>query len=217
MEIYPSILAYSKLEFAAKVEHVRPLGLRVHIDVMDGVFVAGRTWADPSEVQELLQDMPFNVHLMVSSPEHAVPIWAVSGPDCVYFHVESTYRHKLIMRAVKQDEIIGIALNPNTPVSQIGHLLDRISSVLIMSVFPGRSGQEFLPNVLEKIREVKRLRPELHVVVDGGIKPHNIAAVAEAGADAVIIGSALTDSPDPEAALYKFQQQLQKVEAVTSI
>lgn len=213
MEILPSILAFSKIEFASKVERIRLLGLRAHVDVMDGIFVASKTWADPSEVQNMMDDMRFNVHLMVSEPEHAVPIWTVSGADTVYFHFEATYRHKLIMRAVKQDEKMGIVLNPATPVSKIGHLLDIVSSVLVMSVVPGRSGQKFDESTLAKIREIKRLRPKMHVCVDGGIKPHNIAKVAAAGADAVIAGSALTDSENPAAALAEFERHLESLTA----
>ncbi len=211
MEIYPSILAYSKAEFVAKLEHVRPLGLKVHVDVMDGVFVANKTWADPSEVQELADEIPFNVHLMVSSPEHLVPVWAVSGADCVYFHFEATYRHKLIIRAIKEQRKVGITINPGTPVSDIGHLLNVVASVLVMSVVPGRSGQEFIESSLDKIRAIKKMRPNLHVTVDGGIKSGNIAAIALAGADAVVVGSALTDSDSPEKSLADLHYSLKGV------
>jgi ribulose-phosphate 3-epimerase len=208
MDIYPSILAKDKIEFASKVERVRPLGLHVHVDVMDGVFVPNRTWASPYEVENLLEEMHFNVHLMVYSPEHEAPTWAVTRAKRVYFHFESTHRHKLILRAIGDEKKMGIALNPNTPVSAIGHLIDKIGSVLIMSVEPGQSGQTFMDSALVKIREIKRMRPNLHVAIDGGIKDSNISLVAEAGADAVIVGSALTDQSNPYDSLNKLKSQL---------
>jgi len=208
MEIYPSILVSNEDDFIRKVEAVRPLNLRVHVDVMDGNFVPNRTWADPAIVEEITEDMPFNVHLMVANPEHAVPLWSGTAAEQIFFHFEATHRHKLILRATKQKEKMGIAINPGTPVPEIGHLLDLVSGVLIMSVVPGKGGQRFNELALDKIRELKRLRPNLHVTVDGGIKPHNIAAVAAAGADAVVVGSALTGAEYPELALQKLQKQL---------
>lgn len=208
MEIYPSILAYSKEEFIKKVERVRPLGLHLHLDIMDGNFVANKTWADPTEVEMILDGASYNTHLMVNSPEHLVPVWAVCRSEIVFFHYESTHRHELIIRAVTDQQKMGIAINPTTPVSEIGHLLDSISSVLVMSVTPGRSGQKFNGMALEKIKKIKKMRPNLHVVVDGGIKPHNIAKIAHVGADAAVVGSALTDSPNPEIALQELKQGL---------
>jgi ribulose-phosphate 3-epimerase len=208
MEIIPAILAQSESEFVKKVERVRPLGLNVHVDVMDGIFVPNLTWADPVAVDEIMDDLTYGVHLMVAAPEHAVPVWAVSGADTVFFHVESTHRHKLIIRAINQPDKIGITINPGTPVSDIGSLLDVIAAVLIMSVVPGQSGQRFDEGTLNKIKEIKRLRPNLRVLVDGGVKPYNVAAIATAGADAVVVGSALTDSPDPAQSLAEFRHQL---------
>jgi ribulose-phosphate 3-epimerase len=208
MKIYPSILSANEDEFIRKVEAVRPLGLRVHIDVMDGQFVPHKTWADPTVVEEITEEMPFNVHLMVDDPEHAVMQWADTSADVVYFHFEATHRHELIIRSTERHENIGLAINPDTPVSAIGHLLDSIDAVLVMSVVPGASGQKFNPTALEKITELKRIRPNLWVTVDGGVKPHNIRRIAAAGADAVVVGSALTDAEYPSLALAELQKNL---------
>ncbi|HCC21854.1 hypothetical protein A2480_02195 [Candidatus Uhrbacteria bacterium RIFOXYC2_FULL_47_19] len=214
MEIYPSILAATQDEFARKVERVRCLGLTIHVDLADGIFVPQRSWADPLLVEEYADGLKYGAHLMVDNPEHEVPIWLVSGTEHVYFHTESTHRQDLILRTVNNPHRIGLALNPHTPVSDIAPFLDHIASVLVMSVEPGRSGQDFQPDILRKIRTIRGLCPDLHIVVDGGIKPHNIAAVAAAGADAAVVGSSLTDSPDPVQAFRELNTALQTIKQI---
>ncbi|MFH2063141.1 MAG: ribulose-phosphate 3-epimerase [bacterium] len=209
MEIRPSILAANREEFARKVELVRSLGLALHVDVMDGVFVGQSCWAEPLTVNELADGLRFDAHLMVSQPEHEVPVWLVSDAERVFFHVESTHRQELILRTVNDRPRIGLALNPNTPVSDVAPFFDRISSVLVMTVEPGRSGQPMLPDMLRKVRTIRGMSPNLHITVDGGVRPDNIAAVADAGADAVVVGSALTDAPDPTAALRALMAAIQ--------
>lgn len=211
MEIYPAILAYDEAEFRRKVEHVRPLGRTVHVDVMDGRFVEAKTWASVEAVMNIMEELPFHAHMMVADPEHSVPIWAVSGAERVYFHVESTHREDLIIRSVADCSELGITLNPDTPTTSIIPWLDRFHSVMVMGVKPGRGGQEFQTIALDKVREVKKLRPKMHVVVDGGINPSNIVAVARSGADGVVVGSAITDQEDPIAAIESFERELSKL------
>lgn len=208
MDIYPAILAHSEVEFRRKVEHVRALGLTLHVDVMDGSYVQEQTWAEPSDMEEIMDELPFAAHLMVSNPEHAVPVWSVSGATTVYFHAESTHREELIIRAIGKTARLGLAVNPETSLSMLGNLLPKVSALLIMGVPPGRSGQDLHEDALVKIKEAKRHAPHLYVIVDGGVKAHNIAKIAEAGADGVVIGSALTDQPDPLAALAELHQAL---------
>ncbi|MEA3248941.1 MAG: hypothetical protein U9Q03_01115 [Patescibacteria group bacterium] len=211
MEIYPAILAKDEAEFRRKVEHVRPLGLTVHVDVMDGRFVEAKTWASVDSVMSIMEDLPFHAHMMVADPEHSVPVWAVSGAERVYFHIESTHREDLIIRSVADCSELGITLNPDTPTLKIVPWLDRFVSVMVMGVKPGRSGQEFQSITLDKIREIKKLRPNMHVIVDGGVNPSNIVAIARSGADAVVTGSAVTDQEDPIAAVEAFERELRKL------
>ncbi|MFC1638715.1 ribulose-phosphate 3-epimerase [Patescibacteria group bacterium] len=213
MEICPSILAHTEEEFRRKVERVRPLGLRLHVDVMDGQFVEAKTWAEASEMIHIVEELPFRTHLMVSNPEHSVPVWSVSGAEMVYFHFESTYRSSLIIRAAGRECDIGIAVNPRTPISRIAGLLPEVKSVLVMTVEPGRGGQLMDDSCLLKVKQLKTLRPELHVAVDGGVKPMNIAHVARVGADTAVVGSALTDVPDPSAALHELEAAVRNMES----
>jgi ribulose-phosphate 3-epimerase len=194
MDIHPAILAKDEAEFRRKVEHVRPLGRTVHVDVMDGKFVEGTTWASVDSVMNIMEELPFHAHMMVINPEHAVPIWAVSGAERVYFHIESTHREDLIIRSVADCSELGIVLNPETSVTSVTSWLDRFQSV-----------------VLDKIKEIRTMRPNMHIVVDGGVKPTNILAIAQAGADAVVCGSSLTDQDDPIMAMELFERELRRL------
>lgn len=213
MEISPAILAHTEEEFVNKVERVRGLGQMLHIDIMDGIFVPNNTWAPIERVPKIAGDLPFSVHLMVSNPEHAAPVWAVSGAARVFFHVEATEKETLIVRAIAENDdgthTIGVTINPDTPISRLVPILPRISHILVMGVEPGFAGQQFRPITLDKLRELRRLKPDLTLLVDGGIKHGNIKSIAEAGADAAIIGSALTDVEDPMAAYQEFRKALE--------
>lgn len=209
IEILPAILARDEAEFRAKLEKVRSLGLALHIDVMDGVFVHQKTWAPPARMRELLGDIPFEAHLMVADPEHAVPTWFAGGARHVIYHVESLHHGSMIcLKVAERCPDLAHALNPDTPVAQITDELKSIDRVMAMGVTPGRSGQPFQESVINKVRELKRLKPALFVSVDGGVKPENARALADAGVDALIAGSALTDQADPAAALARFRAAL---------
>lgn len=209
IDVLPAVLAHTEEEFVAKISRIRPLGRMVHIDVMDGLFVANNTWAPIEKVPHILGDLEFAVHLMVANPEHAAPVWAVSGAKRVFFHLEATTKEELIVRAISENDdgshTIGVSVNPDTPLSRIVPILPKLSHILMMGVQPGWSGQEFQPITLEKIRELLKLKPGLQIFVDGGVKPHNVAEIAATGAVGVVVGSALTDAEDPAAALKEFE------------
>lgn len=207
--ILPAILAANEDEFKRQVDHVRSLGLMLHIDVMDGQFVPQTTWAPPERMRELLEGIRYEAHLMVSNPEHLVPVWVAAGADRVIFHVESTERVKLICHAVEPKcDRLCIALNPDTPVSHITPHLEQLNQVLVMGVQPGKGGQPFQDIALHKVRALKELRPTLYVGVDGGVKKTNAEDLASAGTDFLVVGSALTGSKDPELAAAELRAAL---------
>jgi ribulose-phosphate 3-epimerase len=209
IEITPAILAKTESEFREKVDKVRSLELTLHVDVMDGHFVPQVAWADPSVVEEIMDDLEFEVHLMVSSPEHAAIVWLSTSAKRVWVHAESTEREEMIFRSAPKDiERLGLVINPETPISRISHYLDVIPAILVMGVTPGASGQEFQSIAIEKVRELKRLRPHLWVKVDGGVNAETLPAIKEAGADQVAAASALTDQPDVTEALMRLQRAL---------
>jgi ribulose-phosphate 3-epimerase len=209
MKILPAILAKSEADFANKVAHIAPLGLTVHVDVMDGQFTPESSWAPPDRVPKLLGDLPFEAHLMVSDPEHQVPVWLAAGASRVYFHAEATEREGLIYRSYPNATArIGMAINPDTPVQRLVLELDRLHTVLVMGVTPGWSGQPLQEITVEKVAILRSLKPTLDIVLDGGVNPDNCVRLAEAGADGLCAGSALTDSPYPAQALERFAQNL---------
>ena len=210
MQIIPAILADTEQEFRDKVAHVRALGLLVQIDVCDGEFVKRKTWAQPEMMRTIMGELPFEAHLMVSNPEHLVPVWLAAGATRVYYHAEATNVDGYMARSIVPDGAkLGIAINPDTPISRIVPALDLIHNVMIMGVTPGWSGQGFQEIALEKIRAVRQAKASVFISVDGGIKPENARAALDAGADAIVAGSALTGQEDAEEALRAFERSLQ--------
>jgi ribulose-phosphate 3-epimerase len=217
IQFVPAILAKTEEEFREKIERVRPLGLRVQIDVMDGQFVNNTTWADVGKIAEILGDIPFEAHLMVANPEHQIMIWLAAGAERVFFHAEATNREAMIMRAAGiLANRIGLAINPETPLSRLTPVIDTLPAVLVMGVTPGFDGQTLQPIAFEKIQAIKRLRPSIHVSVDGGINPQNVWALVEAGADALVVGSALTNAADPTLALALLHDEIVPLELRTN-
>jgi ribulose-phosphate 3-epimerase len=209
MQIIPAILAKDEEEFRVKVARVRVLGLPVQIDVCDGEFVKNKTWAPPEMMKKLLGNIPFEAHLMVSNPEHLVPVWIAAGAAKVFYHAESTNVDGYILRSIDPEgRRLGIAINPDTPISRIVPLLEDIQEVLVMGVTPGWSGQGFQDISLEKIRAIRQVKPSARISVDGGVKPENVKSILDAGADVIIVGSALTDQLDPVEALKKIEEAL---------
>ncbi len=209
IDITAAILANTEPEFDAKIGRVAALNIPVQVDVIDGVFVPNVSWAPAGEMRTRLRGMVFDAHLMVSDPEHAVPLWIAAGARRVYFHAEATKVEGLIVRSMPESTgRLGITLNPDTPVSRITPILKSITNVLIMSVNPGWSGQQFNPIAFDKIRAIKSMNPSLHVAVDGGITPEIAQELLKAGADEIVIGKALTDAAEPTQALREFMEKL---------
>ncbi len=199
VEIQPAILAHSEEEFMMKVTRVRAIGAPLHIDVMDGVFVNNTTWAPPEKMRSLLDCVEFEAHLMVANPEQVAPLWLAAGARRVIVHAETTHSSSLCDK-----KNISIALNPDTPISHAEHC----ENICVMGVMPGWSGQPFQEIALEKIVALKKENPSCKITVDGGVKLENIRAIAEAGADVIVIGSALTDAENPETTYRQFKERL---------
>lgn len=216
-EIHPAILAQDEEDFLRKVERVRGFGMPLHIDVMDGQFVPQKTWAPADRMRQLLAGIPFEAHLMVSNPEHLVPIWLACGASKVFFHAEATTRDSLICRATAEQCVdVGIVLNPDTPVSRVTGELNAYNRMMVMGVTPGKSGQPFQDIALEKIKMLRKLKPSVVITIDGGVKPENARMLAEAGADILVVGSALTEAHDPLAAYDRLMAALAGLDGAAS-
>lgn len=203
MKISPSILSADFCRLGEEVRALEKAGADyIHVDVMDGHFVPNLT-IGPAIVKAVRRctSLPLDVHLMMERPDDFLSDFAKAGANILTVHVEAvTHLHRTLSEIKKYGMRAGISLNPSTPVCLIEPALDYADLVLVMSVNPGFGGQELIPEVLPKIKEIRRLitrkgRP-VELEVDGGIKVDNIGAVADAGADVFVSGSGIFGMPD---------------------
>jgi ribulose-phosphate 3-epimerase len=178
----------------------------VQIDIMDGRFVDSRsiTCEDITGVPAALQ---WEAHLMVENPGQYFSSCRQAGAGKVVFHIEATGPSPLqvVIAARNLGLEVGIALNPETPVNSVLPLVDFVDSVLFLSVHPGYYGAQFIPAVLDKVKELRSLCPSLYLGIDGGIKAANIQAIAASGVNDIFIGSAIVLQPDPAQAFHQLQ------------
>jgi len=220
IKIAPSILSADFACIKDEVAAVERNGAAyVHLDVMDGRFVPNITWG-PKIIADLRKhtSLVFDCHLMIVEPERYVDQFRKAGADIITFHLEATpHAHRLLTHIRGLGAKAGISICPQTPVAMLEDLIDDIDLILIMSVNPGFGGQKFIPQALAKVRQarelVRRAGADSEIEVDGGITLENARSVAEAGADVVVIGSGIFDTPDCGATTARFRTLLDGVPA----
>jgi ribulose-phosphate 3-epimerase len=206
IEIVPSILSADFARLADEIARVERGGASMlHLDVMDGHFVPNLTIGPP--VVECVRKntrLHLDVHLMIENPDRYAAAFVQAGANSVSVHYEACRHLDGVLGMIRTaGAMAGVVLNPGTPVALLEDILEVADYVLLMSVNPGFGGQKFIPYVLEKVRQLDRMRREkklaLPIEIDGGVHLDNLADVVRAGCDWIVTGSAIFHSGDPEA------------------
>ena len=202
--IAPSLLSadFSRMGEAVKLVESSG-GDWIHLDIMDGSFVPNISFG-PKMVADIrpLTDLPLDVHLMIDFPERIVQDFARSGANHICFHLEGNVHVNRIVHNVKLMGLqVGISLIPSTPVEALSEVLDLVDIVLVMTVNPGLSGQEFIPECLHKVRHLDELRQARGygylISVDGGINRETVRGACDAGADVLVTGRSFFNASNP--------------------
>jgi ribulose-phosphate 3-epimerase len=200
--IAPSILSADFGRLAEEVKAIEAAGADwVHVDVMDGRFVPNITLGPPIvKAIRAATTLPVDVHLMIVEPEKYLDDFANAGADGLTVHVEaSPHLHRTLQHVRSLGKRAGVVLNPSTHEDTIRYVLDVTDLVLVMSVSPGFGGQAFIPEVLPKVRAIRRMidatTRSIHLEIDGGMTPDTVALATEAGARVLVAGSAVFSHP----------------------
>ena len=215
IQISPSILSADIACLDKEVQAVTKAGADwIHVDVMDGHFVPNITFG-PSVVAAVKKstDLPIDVHLMISNPDHYIQDFANAGANLLCVHAEASVHLNRTIQLIKQNGVkAGVSLNPGTPINVLEWVIEELDYILIMSVNPGFSGQAFIPNSIKKIGSLRKILIKKNISpliqVDGGVSSHTIADLQNAGADVFVAGSAVFGSEDYAETIAQFRSIL---------
>ena len=203
IQISPSILSADFSQLGIEIKRLEEGGAdMIHVDVMDGHFVPNLT-IGPPVIKALRKhcSLKFDVHLMISPVHKYIEAYADAGADIITIHPEATQNLRESIKTIKDlKKKVGVSLNPESKIELITEFLDHIDLVLIMSVNPGFGGQKFMPEVLDKIKQLKKIQQEKNlnfdIEIDGGINFENCKIAIDAGANILVSGTTIFKSND---------------------
>ena len=216
-KISPSLLSADFANLERDIKMLEEGGAHLlHVDVMDGHFVPNITIGPPvvAAIKKVVS-IPLDVHLMIENPGNYVDAFIDAGADYLVVHVEAApHLHRVLQQIKARGIKAGVSLNPHTSLSSIENVLGDVDMVLIMSVNPGFGGQSFIPQALNKVKQLKQMLKDsgnehVEIEIDGGVKLDNIKEVADAGVDVFVSGSGIFKANDPKDMI---QQMIREVE-----
>ncbi|MEF9988955.1 MAG: ribulose-phosphate 3-epimerase [Christensenellaceae bacterium] len=212
IKIAPSLLSADFVNMERDVKMLEKAGADyMHCDIMDGIFVPNITFGFQMIASlKRITTVPLDVHLMIEKPERYIERFAESGSDIISIHVESTVH---IQRVLKQiagcGKIPAVVLNPATSLETIKYVLEDVEMVLLMSVNPGYGGQSFIPAILQKTADLKKMihatGKQIEIEIDGGINFENCKTIIDAGADVLVAGNTVFSADNPALAVQKLR------------
>ena len=213
--VAPSMLSCNFSELGDEIEMVNKSKAGwFHLDIMDGVFVPNITFGTPIlEIFNSLGKKHLDMHLMIINPEKYIEKFAGLGADTITVHYEACDDLEKIIGDIKKLGVkAGVAINPNTDVSLLDHLLEEIDLVCLMSVFPGFSGQKFIPETFPRLKELKRIISKKNtntlIQIDGGVSLNNAQELISLGADVLVAGSFVFKSDSPKETIEKLHSAI---------
>ena len=188
----------------------------IHLDVMDGLFVPNITFG-PKMIETVRENtsLPLSVHLMIEQPERFIEVFAgvMQPEDCLIVHAEACKHLDSVLQQIIDFKLLaGVALNPSTSLDSVKYIMDKMNTLLIMTVNPGFGGQKFLPSMITKIRDFRKItdisKKSVNIQVDGGINLRNLLQVNQAGANILVVGSEIFKDPNPDKIIAQIRRKL---------
>ncbi len=206
MKIVPAILAKNKKEFLKQWQKVAPFFSYLQIDIMDGNLVKNKTGIKPNDIKKIIAKHDLEIHLMVNDVSKYVTLWeTLANVKKIIWHYEAVSDIESILclnKYLKEKKIkTGLAINPETHLSQIIKVAKYFDTIQIMGVNPGAQGKSFHSNSINKIKALKKKYPKQKIAIDGGVDAKNFLSLKKAGADIIILGHYLQKSSDIKQAL----------------
>lgn len=211
--VSPSVLAADFSKLGAEINKVEKAGAKyIHLDVMDGMFVPNMSFGAPviASIRKT-SSIIFDVHLMITEPQRYIDDFLKAGADIITIHYESCENPAEVISYIKSKEArAGLSIKPATPAEAVYPMLRDLDMVLVMTVEPGFGGQKMMPDMLEKVREIRTYANEhnidIDIEVDGGLTPDNVHMATEAGANVIVAGSAVFNAPSAKEVINKMKR-----------